>query len=235
MTLERGLSYADNQSLVPIMDKTPMLERRGSRIVCPEKIDVPLDEYGIPRRVQLMRRVLDTMETQHIWTGGYDVHHMAWPGVWYRKLLDEDDGMFGSAYRGAGSLKVRLPRQLHNYVHTISEPPPMPDEEIIKQYALEHGQVSRLYDAIKLTSYEDFPELAALPFQNQERLRQESYERKLESMADGEIGLMPDTEYLAALTIAQARPVLRALVTVHGLSNAKKSKRQFFAGDQFAA
>ena len=235
MSHERLMSYEDSQSLAPLLGKTSLLKRRGGRILCEDKFDIPLDEFGIPRRVQLMRQVLGTMEKYHYWTGYTDVHHTAWPGSEYRRVISDEQELIGSAYRGAGSLKVRLPRQLHNYVHAITVPPPMPTFDVMRQYALEHSQVSRLYDTIKVTSYDDFPNLASLPYEEQERLRAVAYQQKLERMQEGQLGLMPEREYLAGLEIAAARPVLRSIARVQGLTNARRSKRQFFAHEPVAA
>lgn len=231
MSYERRLSDMDNRSLAHLVKKTPMLEYRGNGAVCKEKIEVPLDEYGIPRRVELMRKVLGTLEVAHHWTGDYDLHHIAWPGVNYRKITDSNGELVGSYYRGAGSLKVMLPRQMHNYLHAITLPPPMPTFDVMRQYAHEHDQVSRLYDAISKRSYDDFPELAQLPFWRQEELRGESYLRKLDTMTNGEVGLMPNIDYLADLTIQEARPVLRSIARAQWLTNARQTRRQFFSGE----
>lgn len=226
MSAER-LSFTSNaQSLAPLVEKTDLLVMRSGSVVCPEKIEVPLDEHGIPRRVTLMRQVLDTLNTQHIWTGEYDLHHVAWPGAEYRELVDSDGTMVGSRYRGAGSLKVRMPRQLHNYVHATTNPPKMPDIDVIRQYGIEHYDADRLYNTIKLTNYDDKEELACLDFEVQERLRADAYQRKLDAIKPGQLGVLPDLGYLAGLSIQEARPVLRGIVRVQSLSKRQISQRQ---------
>ena len=75
---ERLVLPCNDQSLAPLVEISPLLkfDARG-RVRATDKIEVPLDEFGIPRRVELMRQVLATLETAHHWTGGYDVHHLA--------------------------------------------------------------------------------------------------------------------------------------------------------------
>ncbi len=229
MAAERLSSIRNDQSLAPLLDKSTLLYvDAANKIRAKDKIDTPLDEYGVPRRVELMRQVLATVETAHIWTGFYDVHHAAWEGSTYRSIIVDDEPL-GANYRGCSSLKVTLPRQLHNYTHAISHEPPIPPIDVMRQYALEHGQVNRLYDTVKLTSYVDFPDLQRLDHEEKEQLRHESYLRKLETMADGEIGVMPDREYLSRLEVRQARAALRSIARVQGLSNSRKAAKVFFA------
>ena len=94
----------------------------------------------------------------------------------------------------------------------------------MRQWVFEQEQVYRLYDSIKLGS------MSAIDVSQdiKEQLRHESYLRKLETMQDGELGLMPDKEMLSVLTIDEARRTLRALARVQGISNAKPCKRAFF-------
>ena len=228
MTSERRSFRRDDESLMPLLCKTDRIQQNGERIKCIDKLEVPLDDNGIPRRVALMGAVLNTIYMEHIWTGGYDLHHVAWPGKEYRQGFGLDGELIGAAYRGSGSLKVLLPRQLHNYVHRITEPPPTPDLDVMRQYALEHNQVDRLFETIRISNYDDKEHLSQLPFITQERIRYDSYKSKLEDMEDGQVGLMPDREYLAQLTISQARPVLRSIARVVGLSNARRSQKHFF-------
>lgn len=217
-------------SLLPLVEATDLLELQpNGRIYARDLLPTPVDEHGVPRRVELIRQVLGTVATRHIWTGDYDVHHTAWPGNAYRKVIDRNSERIGSMYRGAGSLKVWTPRQLHNYIHKITEPPTPPPLEVMRQYALEHGQVDRLYDTIKVSSYIAVPELAELPFEEQELLRKEAFDRKLDQMHDGEIGIMPDREYLAQLEIAESRNILRSIARVQGFSNASSCQKTFFA------
>lgn len=225
MSFERGLTVRDGHPLAPLLDHTDMLTvtSRG-KIVCSDKIDVPLDEYGIPQRTEFIRQVLGTVASSYIWTDPHDLHHLAWPEAGYK-----DIGAVGSIYRSAGLLKAIVGRQLHIYTHHASNPPGKPPLENMRQFALEIGQVERLYDTIKVGSYKNFAELDRLPFEEQEQLRQQSYQRKLEDMLPGEVGVMPNKEHLSKLHVSEARPLLRKIVRPQGISNSRKAKRQFFA------
>lgn len=228
--MERRRSFSkDDQSLAPLVELSPLLFVDSSgKIRAHDKIDTPLDEFGIPRRAELVRQVLGTLATEHWWSGGYDVHHAAWPRSNYQDIKDSQLEV-GAIYRGAGLLKVRLPRQLHNYVHRITNQPPVPDFAAMRQFAEEHDQVNRLYDTVKVSSFDGYPSLADLPFEDQEELRQSSFQKKLEVMKDGELGVMPDRDYLYDLEMTEARGALRAIARAKGFSNAKRCRQSFFA------
>ncbi len=225
---ERLFAPSCEQSLMPLVEKTDLLHIGPTgKIQMTDLLETPLDEYGIPNRVELLRMVLGTLSVSHIWAGEYDLHHAAWPGEQYRRLEDGNYGV-GARYRGSGSLKVRLPRQLHNYVHKITAEPPMPPLEIMRQYALEHGQVNRLYDTVKLTSYVEYPKLDSLPHEDKEALRQKTLHRKLKVMQEGQLGIMPQREQLLSMELNEARGVLRGIARAKGISNSRRSQRSFF-------
>ena len=226
---ERLVLPCNDQSLAPLVEISPLLkfDARG-RVRASDKIEVPLDEFGIPRRVELMRQVLATLETAHHWTGGYDVHHLAWERDNYRHII-LDGELIGASYRGCSSLKIIIPRQLHNYIHLVSEMPPVPEIEIMRQYALEHNQVYRLHDTISLDSYVAFPELDRLPHEAKEELRLQSFQRKLVDMEDGKLNVMPDRAELLDLDLKAARQTLRAIARTQGFSNKRSSQRSFFS------
>lgn len=214
-------------SLHSIVPLTPLLELDGEKVRPKDPdvmIEVPTNEFGIPQPREFLAKMMGSLATDHYWQGEYDVHHMAWPGSAYRSIKGRDDELLGAKYRGSAALKVRVRRQKHNLFHHLSLPPTPPSEEVMRQWVFEQEQVYRLYDSIKLGS------MSAIDVSQdiKEQLRHESYLRKLETMQDGELGLMPDKEMLSVLTIDEARRTLRALARVQGISNAKPCKRAFF-------
>lgn len=74
-----------------------------------EKIETPVDEYGIPRRIELMRRVVSTVMKvdgkAFEWQGFNDVHHVAWPHSAFDAAVDGEDEI-GTAYKECASLKA---------------------------------------------------------------------------------------------------------------------------------
>ena len=218
------LCPADEQSLLPLVDLSPHLTIIDGRIRGVDRIGVPRDANGIPKRVEFLRDVLGTIATNHYWTGYVDVHHLAWPGSDYRGIQTDAEQSLGASYRGGAALKIRLPRQLHNYIHRISLEPPIPSIDVMQQWVLEQTQIDRLYNTIKHTSLSDFE----VDDDAKELWRYSSYMAKLEEMRDGQLGLMPDREHLSRLEIDDARRTLRCLARTRGLTNARSSRRQFF-------
>jgi hypothetical protein len=224
MSSGERFTRADEQSLVPLLDLSDHLVAENGRVRGIDKLEVPLDEYGIPRRTEFVKMVLGTIATDHYWTGYIDVHHLAWPGANYRNIKDPDDKYMAMKYRGCATLKVRVPRQLHNYFHKITVEPPTPSQEVMRQWLLEQSQVDRLYDTIRLDNLSTFN----VDDDTKEEWRRSSFIAKLETMRDGELGLMPDREELRTLHIRQARQALRCIARVRGLANGRRSHVSFF-------
>jgi len=212
------------QSLAPMVRLSELLDRRDGQLVVLEKIPVPVSEHGIPLPRELIRDVLASLATKHIWTGHYDVHHVAWPEAEYKRINKETDSVLGGQYRGTAALKIRLPRQLHNYIHTVTEPPAIPDSDVMEQWVREKWQVDRLYDTVSLKSLSDIN----MPEEERERYRFSNFQQKLELMEDGHLGLMPEREGLAAMEISTARQALRAIARVQGFTNGRRQQTRFF-------
>jgi hypothetical protein len=224
LEMER-LSPADEQSLLPLVELSSHLTIVGNRIRAIDMLKVPLDGNGIPKRADFLRDVLGTVATNHYWTGYVDIHHLAWPGNDYRTIQTDEHESLGAAYRGAAALKIRLPRQLHNYIHKISLEPPIPPIDVMRQWVFEQTQIYRLYDTVRLSNLDKFEADDA----TKESLQYRSYQEKVAVMRDGKFGLMPDREHLSKLELEDARRTLRCLARARGLTNARSSRRQFFS------
>jgi hypothetical protein len=134
--MNRGEQFAraDEQSLVPLLELSEHLASKGDRIRGIDLLDVPLDEHGIPKRTEFVKMVLGTIATDHYWTGFVDIHHLAWPGIDYHNMREGDDRYMAMKYRGCATLKVRVPRQLHNYFHKVTHQPPLPSVDVMRQW-----------------------------------------------------------------------------------------------------
>lgn len=190
-----------------LADYTSILERLPNNIMAvTSMIETPYTEYGIIDRKELFRRLLGSVASEYTWQGDYGgAHHLMWPRARYRRphVLASHEATT-MHFRGSPSLKVDLPRELHDYLHRVTEPPVAPPLEVMHQYNLEQLQIHRLYSTIKLTSYKHVD----LPLEALERLRADGLERKLGEMEDGQIGLMPTRELLAAMSLEEARVFL---------------------------
>ncbi len=231
-----GSVMHEPQPLAALVEKSPLLYwSETGRIEVSDKIDTPLDEFEVPDRVELMKRVMGSLSSRHIWTGDYDLHHVAWPRMNYAHYVDSEGERFGTRYRNAPSLRITMPRQLHEYVHAVTLVPKVPSPDVMRQYALEHGQVGSLYDTIK--SYKTDEEIERFGFPKEAGVcaRLDSYHEKIEAMEPGVIGIMPDKEYLYNLEIDSARRVLRSIARANGISNSRHAIRAFFGEAKTAA
>lgn len=224
MTYEGLSTRRGEQSLAPLVGLSDLLDRRNGQLVVTDKLQVPISEHGIPLPRELIEQVLASVAVRHHWTGHYDVHHVAWPEAEYKRINKETGSVLGGQYRGTAALKIRLPRQLHNYIHTVTEPPAIPDADVMEQWVREKWQVDRLYDTVSLKSMSEFD----MPETEREKYRFSNFQQKLEDMEDGHLGLMPEREDLAAMEITQARRALRAIARVQGFTNNRLRQPRFF-------
>ncbi len=216
-----------------IAQHTDLLRITGNRVAVHEYVDTPYDEHGIVDKQRLFQRILGSVASDFYWDGSYEgPHHLMWPREAYRGARTGAHRNTAMIFRSSQTLRVILPRELHDYTHKITEPPLMPTLDVMEQYNTEQAQVIRLYDTVRFHGLKDF----ALPHAEKEAFRFGQFHRLLEQMPDGELGLMPDKEYLASLSLHDARQTLRGLARVQGLSNATRCQTAFFSdtGDRAA-
>jgi len=192
-----------------------------------DHIETPYDEYGVIDRRELFHRILGSVASEYHWQGSFaGPHHLMWPRHDYNiPGATEIDTQITSTFRSSATLRVILPRELHDYLHRVTTPPAMPGEDVMRQYNVEQDQITHLYDTIRYGSYATLP----LDDQQKETLRHERFLKKLDTMQDAQVGLMPDREALAAMTLPEARHVLRHLAMPLGISARHACSETFFA------
>ncbi|QQS22268.1 hypothetical protein IPM09_01860 [Candidatus Saccharibacteria bacterium] len=197
----------------------------GNRVVVEKMIDTPYNEHGIVDTRELFRRVLGTVSTEYYWQGSYEgPHHIMWPRGWYRQKTDGKQ--IAMQFRNSPTLRLYLPRDLHDFTHKITDPPVPPSRDVMEQYILEQCQVQNLYDIVRFHGLHD---LHGMAHDDKEAYRLERFRERLSEMEDGYVGVMPSREFLAALPLHTARQVVRSLARVQGLSNDKASRKAFFS------
>lgn len=65
MNREELFARADQQSLTPLLELSDHLTLQHGRIRGIDRLDVPLDEYGIPKRTEFVKMALGTIATDH--------------------------------------------------------------------------------------------------------------------------------------------------------------------------
>lgn len=215
--MKKGRLFArrDEQSLAPLVELSDHLLTSDSRIIGVDHLEVPLDEFGVPRSADFVKMALGSVADGYYWTGYFDIHHMAWPRTNYGASAEPGEQSLAVKYRECESLKLRVPRQLHNYFHKATLPPPIPDTDIMRQYVEEQRQVNRLYYAASLR----YIAVHGVDEHTKEQWRKKIYLAKLEGMKDGELGLLPDREYLSNLEPSEARVALKSIARIQGLAS----------------
>lgn len=185
------------ESLDGLVGHAERVEYVNGRAMVVDKLPAPIDEFGIPRVTTMMSGLMGQMATQaYVWTGKYDLHHMATPKADYNVVPDN----LGQAFRSLPVLKVDLPRQMHNLSHELFlTPRTPPSEAVMRQAILENEQLKTLY---VLTAESD-DEGAYLRVYD-----------ALADMVDPRVNIMPSRESLAEMEFADLRRTVASLIRV---------------------
>ena len=178
-------------------------DRGGNvRIKEDDRIDVPPDANGLPKRDEFVRMILGSVASEFVWsTAEYDIHHIAWPHANYR-LSDELFDATPRVWRERGINLLDLSRQQHDYIHLYSRPLPKPPIDVMVQEELELSGRSKLL-AISLLSPEE--QKRGYVDERREAVREAVYLDTLCSVAETQLGRVHTIEQLAAFTPAEAR------------------------------
>lgn len=101
----------------------------------------PTNDLGLIDLRELIRQTKQTIDPTYDWKSGFnDVHHLYWPNAWYENSPDTD--VNPQEFRNLEISKLRVPRLFHNWVHILTEPPALPDEEVMR-YRIEAQQAAK--------------------------------------------------------------------------------------------
>lgn len=106
-----------------------------------ELLQTPLDERGLVDPSALIALMKSTVDPEYKWQSSFtDIHHLQWPDAWYERT-DSPVPDSPHVFRNLAISKLRVPRVFHNWVHRITEPPPLPSDEVMK-YRIEAQSVA---------------------------------------------------------------------------------------------
>jgi hypothetical protein len=101
-----------------------------------EKIPTPVDDRGIvdiPKTIEAVRQQVDpSYEFPAIFLGE---HHFHWAGNKYSREPSTKWGIVPAQFRDLPPLKGDIGRVLENFLHLITEEPPVPSEEVMYHYS----------------------------------------------------------------------------------------------------
>lgn len=109
--------------------KEPSLPPEEAWLWRPEDglIDTPVDGWGLVDPDELVRIALTTVDSEYDWTSQFsDIHHWQWPKRLYTKSTIKRE------FREQTHRKAYVPRRLHNWIHFVTLPPPMPSYEAMR-------------------------------------------------------------------------------------------------------
>lgn len=140
------------------------------------KFETPVNEHGLVDLDQLKELGQATVDRSYDWTSRTDVHHLQWPRANY---LDDE---LKNTFRELAWRKVAVPRKFHNWLHRLTVPPELPNEEVMRN-AIEaervaHALAQTAGRAVRLTRIKKIPE-NALELRLEQTL--EEYQRHAEA------------------------------------------------------
>ncbi|HET8884602.1 MAG TPA: hypothetical protein VFM68_03980 [Candidatus Saccharimonadales bacterium] len=122
---------------------SPYLPPRDLCLFDPKKdglLPTPVDERGVVDSQELIHMVKTTVDPSYQWTSPYnDVHHTHWPGNRYKHTPNAE--INPNEFRNLATNKLYVPRIFHNWTHKITEPPPVPSDEVM-YYQIEAQRVA---------------------------------------------------------------------------------------------
>lgn len=199
---QEGLRHHRPGMLRDLIPEVSNLEMRGSSVFATYRYKVPVTEYGIPNRDLLIRGAIAAAGGKLDWDGIYDDHHLAWPKCSYRGISSVTIEELGRKYRSLNSLRFWGPRQLHEYLHVGFSVPLLPELDIMAQYVAEESALRGLQSILRCSERERIEGRIDL---NAEVAREKRYRDRITILTPGELGHLPDMEYLKSLRVATAR------------------------------
>lgn len=123
------------------------------RLLDPQKhrIPTPQDAQGFIDVPQLITDVNATIDPSYQWPAGLSRHHIYWEGRDYHEFDAEHPGSRAVRFRELKANKVRIPKQFENWLHVITEPPVMPEPEVMWQVSEAWLIANRLFKTVRET------------------------------------------------------------------------------------
>jgi len=117
-------------------------------------LPTPVDSRGLVDFDGLVKLMKSTVDPSYDWRASFnDKHHLQWPNRYYRNI-NSDSLPNPAEFRNLGIGIVKVPRLFHNWVHLITEPPAVPDNEVM-MYRIEAQRVAlSLFESVKIVKQE---------------------------------------------------------------------------------
>lgn len=121
---------------LPPVEKSPILQtlaRVGLEIFQREYLlDTP-NNYGVVDHDALITLMQAQVDSGYRWEAPFfDEHHLNWYAHLY-EAPKHDNPELAQAFRELPTNKLWVPRQFHNFVHTVTAHPPVPELEVMRE------------------------------------------------------------------------------------------------------
>lgn len=126
----------ENESLPP-----PDARLFDPRVFGDDRLPTPTDDRGLVDIPQLIADVKETIDPSYQWTGDLDVHHFYWYASLYPYRKGESN-QNPAYFRNIAVHKGLVPRSFHNWLHIVTEPPAVPEPEVM-EYRVEAWTVAK--------------------------------------------------------------------------------------------
>jgi len=180
-------------------------------------LEAPVDERGVVDIYATVEKALGCIDPEYIFPKEHcDVHHFVWERSNY--LPSRHGGsVTPSQYREIPFHKGYLPRQLHNFMHTVIAPPPVPSMEVMARRVESYDVARRLFATARIALQFERISPKSLPLRKRWRREQLLDEdilcgilTKLEGRYVRELDLTPrDTDYVDIDSLRE-RPIEEA-------------------------
>jgi hypothetical protein len=117
-----------------------------------DKIPTPINDLGLIDVDQLIVDVNRTIAPGYTWPSPPSRHHIYWPRTDYVEFQEDQPEVPAVRFREQSAHLIRVPREFENWLHAITEPPPMPEPEVMEQVNAAWTVAQGLFHSIRETT-----------------------------------------------------------------------------------
>lgn len=140
---------------LPSADDVPLMRDLGRM-----GIDKFMNRFAVPTQTDdrgfvdygwLLGYAHSLVPDHHVWTGVPDVHHLQWTAESYRAehFAREADPGAPDRFREIPFHKLLIPRDLHDLIHVVTLPPPIPEYEVMQRRLGAYTTATHLFQRAK--------------------------------------------------------------------------------------
>lgn len=120
-----------------------------------EKLPTPVDDRGIVDAERLIAVGMQSVSPEYDWREPFtandkrpynDIHHLHWPKTRYPAT---EENATAKEFRNLHINLVNVPRVFHNWLHVVTEPPAVPEQEVMRYYIDAQHVVVSLFQLVQ--------------------------------------------------------------------------------------